>query len=245
MASSTIVNVNGNFSDAAMPLLPRDGLINPGSKFLFDFADSYCNNGNIAGALPNGAVFKNLVDGAPNAINGGTTTTLAAAGGLVFAGTSNGATFLNLGLTYDLSALNAEFLVIGWAKVAANVGNNRGLIGLGTSVSAYQYSLESNSGGTTLGNAPNTGAVMQVAYTRSPAGVSKVFAIGAPVSINGSAATTLADYSASPTRVGVSPSSIAMIGTIYRVYLENLTISGASAAEQVLYDWVANAGRFT
>lgn len=245
MTSSTILTANSNFSDAALPVLYKDGLINAGSKFLFDFGDTYCLNGSVAGAIANATVFRNLVDGAPTAGNAGSTTTLSAGGGLVFAGTANGATYLNLGNTYSLHALNHPFLVIGWAKVAANAGNDRGVLQLGSANATYQYSLETSSGGAFLGGAPNVGAVMQVAYAWSPDGVTQWFANGALRSLVGGGATTLADFSASTTKVGMDPGNIPMIGTVYRVYQEDLFLSGASPLEQVAADWAANNGRFS
>jgi len=68
MPTSQIFNEVANYTDAALPKAFRDPVLVSGSEFLFDFGDAYCLNGKVAGALANGAVFKNLVDGAPDAV---------------------------------------------------------------------------------------------------------------------------------------------------------------------------------
>lgn len=49
------------FSDESLPILGRDPLLAAGSKFIFDFADSYCWPSQ-ATPVANGQVVKNLVE---------------------------------------------------------------------------------------------------------------------------------------------------------------------------------------
>ncbi len=248
MTASLVFTANDNFTDTTLPKLYRDYLINAGSKYLFDFGDVYCNPNVVNGvsAVANATQFVNLVDGAPVATNAGSTTTQAADGGMVFAGTSNGATYINLGNTYDLSAANPEFLVIAWSKAATNCGNDRTAVMLGSGNAAFQYSIESSNAGANFnGGLVNDGTATQWAYHRHPNGTTKRYKNGVLMSTTTGNPTTLADYSASITRIGYDPGATAFNGTVYRVYLENLTVSGESALAQVQRDYAANAGRFT
>ena len=81
-----IIRIPGvTFSDQTLPILSRDAMIAAGSKFIYDFADSYCWPTQAA-PLSTGESVKNLVDGASAAniylANGATLG--FAGGGLTF-----------------------------------------------------------------------------------------------------------------------------------------------------------------
>lgn len=244
---SILVSVPHNVSDG--PIIYRDATASAGTKFLFDFLDTYCN-ANATGALPSGAIFTNLVDGAPNGVNGNTNQVNEVTGGITFNGTIfNG---INLGTSYNLSGTNPSFVVIAWIKVGTGVGNDKGLLSLGTSTTVYQHKMTTSSGGTriTVGAANtglaivNTGAVMQVAVSWSPLGVVRAFANGVLVGQSNSAPTTLTSFAATNTTIGADPSLTAGVGTVYRVLQENLTVSGNTDLAVVMADYADNVGRF-
>ena len=259
---SLIIKIPGaNFTDATLPKLYRDKIMNAGSKFLFDFLSPYCN-ANADGNIANGAAFTNLVDGAPGATvttAGSAIQSLAGKAGLFLDGVS-GVNQINLGNSYSLHATNPSFLVILWIKIPAvgfEATDYNHILKLGDSTNDCQFFFDAGLGGVrprvTVGHGAGSnalthsvasgfgqGAPLQLALEWSP-GTLKGYANGVQfASITGQAGlNTLRDTSAS---------SILMSGdfkgTVYRAYQENLTVSGKTGAEQVLADYNANVGRF-
>ncbi|MCA8183841.1 hypothetical protein [Burkholderia vietnamiensis] len=249
--TTLVLSVPGETTDASLPTLAKDAIINAGSMFLFDFLHPDCN-ANAVGALSAGATFSNLVDGKPVgsvAGAGGDATLTNTGGGLSFAGTT-GARFVDLGKTYAMAAVNHPNVVIAWAKAVAPV-NNSGVVSLGSAIATRQYTIEASSAGASMAiNGQNGGGsfampagASQFALAWSPTGILQAF-INNTLVAQVKDDTVLIDYSAYSTRVGVDPATVMWKGMIYRVYQEDLAVSGMTAAAVVANDFAANNGRF-
>jgi hypothetical protein len=248
------------------PLLQRDSLIQAGSQFLLDFLDSYCN-ANADGAVAAGATFANLVnDGRVATAAGSGIQNLTGKAGLSMPGTSN-SVGVSVGPAgaYDLHATNPEILLIAWLKTPASGYVSTAYQPLfylsGSNANASQWWMDMGSDGKTpraaagLGaSSPalaatsgyNLGAVTQLALHWTPAtGAAELWGNGAMLANTPNAfPTTMQNASA------ISPFlSGGYKGTIYRLYLENITASlaagGQTAAQQIAADYAANASRFT
>lgn len=256
------------FTDATLPKLCRDSIINTGSLFCFDFLDTYCNplaSGNVA----NGAIFKNLVIGAPDGIansTGGSIMTTSP-NGLVFNGVFGAS--VDLGATYDRSGDNHSFLALAWFKTdpAVNAAYP-GVLGLCTNTSSgNQYSIDSGpapgnitpiatANGVGMSGSANPTLKTQVAVMWTPGAVS-YFVNGALVISQAGPATATAPPTGTHESIGVSANGMAAFspfkGNIYRAYKEDLSISAAAtgktitaqALAQVIADYAANVGRFS
>lgn len=261
---SLIIKIPGsNFSDNTLPKLYRDGLLNPGSKFLFDFVNGYCN-ANADGNLNNASMFTNLVEGAPSAAvvtTGSAIQSLAGKAGLLLDGVSD-TSYVNLGGSYDLSTTNPSFIVIVWHKIPASgaetVSYSPILKLTQSNANFAQFLFDTGVGG----NAPRTqigwitngpaasgsaivagvgqGVPQQLALHWSP-GVVKTYVNGALLgSVTSANINSLFNCAAFNVLI-----SGAYKGTVYRAYQENLTVSGKVAADQILADYNANVGRFS
>ncbi|WP_175992600.1 hypothetical protein [Burkholderia vietnamiensis] len=246
-----VLSVPGEATDPNIPTLAKDAIINAGSMLLFDFLHPDCN-ANGVGSLAAGATFTNLVTGQPAgtvAGSGGDATLTNTGTGLSFAGTT-GARYVNLGKTYAMAASNHPYVVIAWAKAVAP-GNNAGVVSLGSAIATRQYSLEASSSGSAMSiNGQNGGASgampagpAQFALAWSPTGMIQAFINNTLIGQVGDA-TSLTDYSAYNTNVGVDPATVMWKGMIYRVYQEDLALSGMTAAAVVANDYAMNNGRF-
>lgn len=100
---TTVIGKNTiEITDTSIATLPRSPVILPGTEFLFDFTDPYCNP-NADGALAHGSAFVNMVDGKPAAvINGAGFSSVAGRAGLAcLAGTPASNSVVELGDNYD------------------------------------------------------------------------------------------------------------------------------------------------
>jgi hypothetical protein len=271
MSVSVIDRLSTNFTDTSLPKLYRDTILNSGSRYLFDFLDSY-SNPNADGALSAGAVFKNMVDGAPDGefVGAAAIANLAGKAGLSMPGVGSGGSvtsYIDLGVGYDMAALDHDFLDIVWFKTPASglVTGFPQILVLGAfgGESTLQLSL---SGGTD-GNTPRFSVANSagVATTRSAAAgtgggaraqmaVSRVgntvtlYVNGAQISTTSAFTGTLYSAAGQSAKLGAGYK-----GTIYRVLKEDLTLSGAEAGRtpaaqalaQVAADFAANSARFS
>lgn len=259
---TTIVKLAQAFTDTTLPKLYRDPILNAGSKFLFDFLSAY-SNPNADGAVADGAVFKNLVDGGADAVlaaggGGNTVTQLAGRAGLSFTAAGGNGRYIDIGAGYDFFASQHSFLVCFWDKQPSSgynsaVSYNTILTRTDNNANTSEFWLDMGTDGKTprgaVGSGSNSpvasgasgqgqGAVRQVALAWS-AGTGSFFINGSVVAMNSNFPTTLLDKSTSHIKLFGGH-----VATMYRVWAEDLTVSGKSAASQVALDWAKNAARF-
>jgi len=260
MANSTIQQVPTAFTDTSLPILYRDPLINAGSLYLFDFTSAYCNP-NPDGNLSAGAVFNNLVDGgaAASILSGATAggfANLTGKAGLSLSGGNNAT--LDLGAQYDFSTSLHPFVAIIWIKTPTTgftTGYPKVLSadGYASAENIEQFSFDMASdgkqprvgcgNGTTsqalsIPDGQGLGAVSQIAMSWSP-GVLSVFYNGA---LYNSTTTSVPATLAAPT-VNVQ-SRNAYNGRFYQTYLEDLQVSGLTAASVVAADYAIRSAHF-
>jgi len=269
--SGLIIQLPGTtFTGSGLLKLYRDAIINSGSLFCFDFLDTYCNP-YAAGNLTNGAIFTNLVPGAPVATLQVPTSSIVTtdSNGVNFASTAGGPSGINLGTTYDMAASNNAFLATIWFKTSSSqTGAYPGVMGLaGNTGTTCQYAVDtgptpgqsttriSSSGGAssaTTGIAPTT--MQQIALLWTP-GMAYGFRNGALIS-NLTANTTLLAPGL-PEAIGATGGAMSayapLLARIYRAWKENITVSAAAsgltplaqATAQIAADYAANSGRFS
>jgi hypothetical protein len=246
-----------SFSDATLPLLYPDKMANPGTKFIFDFLNGYNIQGLTmpVGANPfaAGTHFKNAIfPVGPDGVISGATIQYSG-GGLLMAAD---ASIVDLGATYDMSASNPHFLAIAWVKRPDNlvVSAAQAICGLtktnandcqfGFSFSNASSQFNAIAGGTTQPFSPAqvNGTIYQLAVEWSPGVLSTykngVLAVANTVSQNALVALP------NNTKIGSMAGFSAGRAVLYRFLLENLTVSGKTAADQVAADYAANNGRF-
>ncbi|MBB3940682.1 hypothetical protein GGR39_002339 [Novosphingobium fluoreni] len=272
MAVSIIDRLSTNFTDATLPKLYRDIVLNPGSMYLFDFLSSY-SNPNADGNLAPGATFKNMVDGAADAVLIGSSATivnLPGRAGISMPGVGGGAPTTSIELggagAFSLHASNHDFLEFAWIKtpsagfvtgypqilvngVFGNEGNDQISITTHSDGKTPRISIANAAGvANTLSGSSGQGlgAPTQVGMARIGSAL-RLYINGALVS-SGSGPATLYDTSAQKTKLGAGYK-----GTVYRVGKEDLTVSAAASglslvaqADAVMAaDYATNAPRFT
>ena len=261
MTVSIIERLSTTLTDLTLPKLYRDPIMNNGSKFLFDFCNPYCNP-NPDAALTASMTFNNLLDAGPAATIVGGVGLANAAGkaGVTFSG-GQGSTNINLGTAYDLHATNDEFILIYWDKESASGYNSGGYIpgpylSLTSDANHAQWYFDYGADGKTIRASVGTssgsggvsvpaasglgqGAPRQIALHWKSTGLLELYVNGALQGSSLSAPTTLPNAA---TDSIVFPNYY--VGTLYRLYQEDLTVSGLSAASQILADYNSNAGRF-
>lgn len=245
------------FTDATLPLLYRDSMINPGTLACFDFKNPYCWPTGVvpaAGtAVPNGTVFNNLVPGGPTLTVSGSTMTYNGTGGLVF----DSSTTLSLGNNYNFATTNANFAIYTWYKQSAAANTYGQYVGRSTNGNApnCQYRFDYGNGGLsprlTVGGATSTTTV----NTSGAGSLNTVYQycgtrVGTQVSFyrNGlqTQTSTMTDTTlANPTISNMVLGGDVFKGAIYRLVIEDLTVSGKNALSQVQADYAANASRFS
>lgn len=255
---SLTIRLSETFTDESLPLLTRDALINPGSMYLYDFLDPWCNP-HADGPLDGTAVFRDLIDnGATASITSGGFSSLAGPSGIASSGVP-GALHLGASGAYDLAPLNAEFVIIFWIKTPASgfaetPYQRLFTMGSETAGNAAQWYVDTGGDGRTyrfqygLGSmvanqqiaGQNAGVARQYAFHVRPAsGLLAVYVDGTVQTQVAPGAFTLQSAN------GLQPHiNGGWIGTIYRIYQENLSLSGRSAREQIVADYTMNAARF-
>lgn len=259
-ADSLAFNVKGNtVNNTNLPLDYLDEMINEGTLCLFDISrtDSYANQANPA----NGTIIKNLVEGGPNATVVGNSTTFAN-GALVLPGLSSN--YINMGDNYNMVTLgNPDFGVSIWTRQDSDysTAQYQGLIGrmTGTAVGNMQWGLDlgstglrtrANVGSNTavhgaIENADHATGVPIHYYMASEGGITKLHRNGVLVFVSGSALTKPYANVAGNVLIGTSPSFQQYKGRVYRWSIENLTLSGKTAAAQALAEYNANVYKFS
>lgn len=258
--ASVIERLTANFTDPAQPKLYRDKILNAGSKFLFDFVTPYCNP-NADGAIANGATFKNLLDGGPDAVyvaGSGGITNRAGKAGLVLGGgapNANNAARIDLGAGLNLPTAGHPFVVVAWFKMlSGTLVNNAPVLEFRSADGQWMFytgvdgktpaGIVRNGAVSVQADAAASGTVLdqvvQIALSWAP-GTVTTYRNGAQVAQTaGAAANTLPDMP------GLQPAIKSVVGThFYRAYQEDLSVSGLSPLAVVQADYAANNGRFT
>jgi hypothetical protein len=247
---------NVNFTDASLPKLYKDGLINAGTLGLYDFKNAVTFGGSLPAAgstLTNGLSLTNMVDAGPAASVVSSALVYTAGGGIQFNG-GGPASLISMGNNYNLAPANPNFLMLLWVKMTM-VSSNYGLLfgrGYTTNPPDCQYRFDMGANGQQIRagiGGPTTVPVGEVAgatalnslYQVAIAKVGTTLSIYRNGLLTGTAGcdATLANP-ALPLELGRDYK-----GVVYRVLIENLTISGKDPLKQVQADYAANAGRFS
>lgn len=246
----------------------RDKVINDGTQFLFDFANSFCSP--LTGSLAVGTTIPNLVDSAPVATAAGSGTATFGAKGLVFDGTS--AFRLDLGTTYSLVSADSDFLFIVWLSFpASRNATDQGIFGNAYASGDCEFLVRQNGANSFImyadGHAAfwadSTGSIVlptttatgptqyALAWVKTTGGANlEAYKDGVLQKVSFYADSDLSmTGSTNGVRLGggaaqQSGGSIAWKGTVHRALKENLTLSGATAASQVALDYARNSTRF-
>jgi hypothetical protein len=261
MTNAVVQQIAASATDSTMPLLYRDPILNKGSKFLFDFGNQFCLNGNAVGSLSAGATFLNLLD------SGASASTVGSSGAFSINSSSNGlavngsgaGSYIDFGTSYDLSSSNDEFLVILWLKIPLS-GMATGfpeIFALSSgNANAAQWWMDSASDGRQmrgvvgLGGSSSyalgipdgagVGSVTQFAMHWRSTGLLEVYYNGTFANSGNAAPTSLQAGS------GIHLKATAQFsGNLYRAYQEDLVVSGLTAAGQILADYTLNNNRFS
>jgi len=255
------INLGAAVSDTTRPIIQNDPLLYgaPGAEFLFDFLDPLCN-ANPDGALGAGVSFANLVaGGAPATIFGGAgISSLTGKSGLSLT-SGNAANGVHLGATYNHDIDSHEFIRIAWFKIPATgfgTGYKEIFALTPTDSNQAQFWMDSGSNGVTLragvGYSAGGGAI--VLTDPVPAGSVYQLAMhwrpgNIDLYLNGSFINTAAsanDVTLHAPGAAVPTISGAFIGTIYRVYGEDATVSSLTAegiSARIAADYANNSGR--
>lgn len=263
---SVIQKLSSAFTDTTLPKLYRDPIMNAGTLALFDFLNSYCNP-NADGALASGVTFNNMVDGSPIGATlnaSGNASNLTGKTGLSLSGAAGStAKLLTFGTAgaFDDAVLKHNFLYTLWLKTPAaspatgytpllslspsGAGNgNAAQMWSDTGSDGYTVRFQQGNGSGTAVNsqraATANNAVAQVGYRMNPGnGEYEMF-------YNGASLGTLTGGPTSPLSAAAMTLAIGggYNGTIYRMSVEDLTVSGLTGAAQIAADYAANSGRF-
>lgn len=248
------------FSDHTLPVLNRDALIAPGSKFIYDFADSYCWPSQAA-PVGTGAVVKNLVDGASAAsvylANGATLG--FSGGGMVFDARADEGIVIpdSAGM---LSANNDGFLYGIWLKhgkqsnkasqmlVAGNTyqtsAENQYACGFVGDTGAYRMYVSGKRNGDITGVVEGQVVQLAVAYLPDGRGGHKVrlYMNGAPLfaDVATEGPLNVPVSSARTNSIGRSPMGAGgfvqeWCGSVFRNWLEDLSLSQPTVALRAAY----------
>lgn len=246
----------------------RDKVINDGTQFLFDFANSFCSP--LTGSLAVGTTIANLVDSAPVATAAGAGTATFGAKGLVFDGTS--AFRLDLGTTYSLVSADSDFLFVIWMSHPETRNTaDQGIFGNAYAATDCEFLVRQNGANTLIMYAdghvaywadstasivlPTTTATgptqYALAWVKTTGGANiEAYKDGVLQKVTFYADSDLTlTGSTNGVRLGggaaqQSGSATPWKGTVHRAFKENLTISGATAATQVALDYARNSTRF-
>lgn len=271
--TTPIFRIPKSFPGAAK--LYRDRVISPGSKYLFDFENAYCNPYPRSANFAAGATFKNLVKGAADAVVFGATVANGAAGkGIKLPGVNdNGVDF---GTGYD--TVQRSFLVILWT--ARRTGDapaaHSHIFGRNSGSGSGQYFITGSADGFTpaatlgldgvLASSVNVGGVLanevpqQLAFmfndeTRTGwrnGVLQNTFANAGAVVNSGTVWTEGVGRKTTAGTTAVLGFNTGWQGSILRAYKEDLTTYSAVEADrlawasaQVLADYQNNVGRFS
>ncbi len=258
-----IKHLTDTFTDTGMSKLVRDKVIAAGTRLLFDFKDSYCNQ-NPDGALALGNTFLNMVDGAPSAVIGGSSANAFVnnsdtTGGILAPGAAAVGHIISLGSTYSLHATDPSFIALAWIKCPASAITtaNQAIFQLiGANNQNTLFSMDTGANGKSPrvmannhNNVPSTyrdivgfttDAVHQIGVAWRP-GFCDVIFNGAIITTFVNVNADLLDLSA----FNMTALTTRQSTTMYRLLLEDLTISGRTVAQAAVADFAAATGRFS
>jgi hypothetical protein len=262
MTITVTQKLSSAFTDTSLPKLYRDPILTAGSLFLFDALNSY-SNPNADGNIANGATFANLIDGAPGAtanLLGSHFQNLTGKAGIYSDGAGGGSAIGMGASTYDLSASNHEFWAWLWFKLpstgyttsnyqspffysTSNANTSQWWFDLGVGGVQPRFSIgEGGTSAMTLTSPTNItpGSIYMLAGHWKAGALMEMY-------LNGSLNNSNSSGIPSSLQAGstAQPSITDNVtGTIYRWGLEDLTVSGASAAAQASAEYNANHTRF-
>lgn len=255
------------FTDASLPLLQRDGLVDAGTKFLFDFADPYCFAKQAAPV--NGDPFVNFVSGGASAITnlvGGSTLTFAG-GGVGFDAEVNEG--IDLPAAGNLPVGNQGFVFCTWLKHIAQADSSSF-----NAVSGYAYQTGSTcqyalaaqnttnqyrmyTNGQHIDVAfPAAGSINQLAAAMVKVGsnfVARAYMNGVQVgadivlgAVSGFSLNQVPSVQMANPRIGyMSGYSQGWLGSIYRTWLNDIGATGVDPLTLIQNDWAQNNARIT
>lgn len=256
------------FTDATLPVLYRDSIINANTLYCLDFADTFCWPAQAAPA--NGAVLNNLTPtGSAASATLGTSKTLGfSGGGFVFdAQTAQAITLPAEGL---LTAANTGFLFTTWLKhgtqsnptdfsmVAGNTyqtgAENQYCVSYQGSTDTYRLYCDASVVQST-GHAVGDKIQFAIAYLPDGSGGYKLRGykngarIGSEVATAGALNVPVTTGKANNIG-GPAGFTETWCGSVFRLFLENLSgqsaaVAAAQADAQVAKDYAANASRFS
>ena len=259
MPTISVQKNNGATYIGTLPKLKRDYLIEAGTKGVFDFGTPYTNDG---GTLAVNKDFKNLVAGGGSAVVKSISGLSQVAGGVK---SLNGNGWILLPDEFRLASNTANFMAIVWVK---KVSGQPEIYGYGnySSPSVIQYNMNyfNTSTGLQLQADAKTafvsgivGAVTQHAVEYVANGVnSKIIAYTNGVKVSEALfdnsdslniPTAVCDprlFAMGTTAGVVSTNNSTSELTIYRVMLDDLTLSGRTGASLALADYDRNKNRF-
>jgi hypothetical protein len=250
------VGMAGNNPNAQR--LFRDKLVNNGTFLAVDALKTYSWPG---GTPSNGSIFTNLKEQPPNGTHNALVTSFGAfAGGFVCNGTAgNPSNNFNFGSSWIPLANNC--LVAVWLKPPAETDTVtlRGAFGRGINTTNNAFYISSNTTNAVAPAAENyrlTIANSNIFTTTCPRNVPTQLALakigttaffyknGILVSQQ-SCNATFTDRPTDSLTLGLVGGFASFRGTFYRALVEDLTVSGKSAAAQVALDYALNSSRFS
>ncbi|KRA44708.1 hypothetical protein [Devosia sp. Root635] len=267
---SFIAKLSQAVTDVTIPSTTLDPVVNAGTSWLFDFTNPYCNT-NPAGNLAAGSTFRNLVEGAADAVvvrPAGTTAieNLAALAGLRWNASSAFTNIdqVDLGSGYSF-APSTPFVIGVWLKQAAD-GNTAAYQPVArrtlTNANASQWIIDSGASGNNhrgnVGNLEGTSStgpspsavqnllardvVHHVAFSYQPgANGVRLWHNGAEVSPIGPITGPAELRAEAATHILLA---LAGKGSIYRFWSERYALADRTAAQAVAQEWSLNTGRF-
>lgn len=252
--TSLITHLQSKFSDSAMDKLVRDKAVSAGTRLLFDFSNSY-SNPNPDGALPYGAAFVNLVDGAPGAVIGGANGAALVNGRGTSGGIKSPAAGANgqsivLGNSYSLHEASPSFIALAWVKCPSDAVANsyQGIFQLlGGGVQNSLFSIDTGANGKTprvVANNQNNVPVYRDVPGFTPDVVHQVGVSWRPgfVDVILDGAVVLSFPNANAGLLNLSAYNLAALTarqstTLYRIFFEDLSTAQRSAAAAAAADY--------
>ncbi|RKR82664.1 hypothetical protein BDD43_2849 [Mucilaginibacter gracilis] len=242
------------FTDATLPKLYRDAIVNSGSKFLFDFSNSWCWPKQANPVITD--TFVNLIDGLSGATISGTNGGLTyGGGGIYMPGYTGGAgsSSIELGANYSIGAdASPNALIIDWIKLPT-----------GYDTGSTVFFRKATNSGNTYNNAQwsfeAAGNILSIRFGSNVTYFSYTLPVNVPVQMAVNITNTLLTLFINGVAVATAVPSVGLVaadnlglcrlpyfkGYTYRIYGENLLVSGKNAAAQVLLDYNNNVSKYS
>lgn len=256
------ITLGVEINDPDLPIFYPDPLMNTGSMLLVDVTNksSFSAQANPA----NNYVLNNLVDSKADGVIKYTTNPITFTGkGLQMPGHAN--SFVDFGESdFNLASLNPNFLVIAWIKQGNATDAYQNIFGMyagAIATDAFQYAIESGPAGANIRASVSTEANQASAFHNNGAisdgqiaqyalsyegNTIRLFKNGSQIQTASLArGTRLGNPSSGQTAGKLRAGGSNWKGVFYRGYVENLTVSGKTGAEQVAADFAKNSGKFS